>query len=65
MNKKIYLVVTLIAVLFFSACEDVYDHLAADPQSYEQEDQQSINGFTFALMIAGLQRYVRKHLHMR
>src|SRR5690554_6812983 len=49
MNKKIYLVVTLIAVLFFSACEDVYEHIAADPQSYEQEDQQSINGFTFAL----------------
>lgn len=49
MNKKIYLFVTLIAVLFFSACEDVYEHIAADPQSYEQEDQQSINGFTFAL----------------
>ena len=49
MNKKIYLVATLIAVLFFSACEDVYEHIAADPQSYEQEDQQSINGFTFAL----------------
>lgn len=49
MNKKIYLIATLIAVLFLSACEDVYDHIAAEPQSYEQENPQSINGFNFAL----------------
>ena len=49
MKNKIYLFATLFAVLFFAACEDVYDHVAAPPQSYEQEDEQTINGFTFAL----------------
>lgn len=49
MNKKIYLITTLLAVLFFASCEDVYDHVAAPPQSYEQEEAQSISGFTFAL----------------
>ncbi len=49
MNNKIYLIATLIAVLLFSRCEDVYDHVAADPQSYEQEEEQTINGFTFTL----------------
>ena len=49
MNKNIYLIATLFAVLFFSACEDVYDHVAADPQSNEQEAEQSVDGFSFAL----------------
>lgn len=49
MNKKIYLIATLFVALFFSACEDVYDHVAADPQSYDQEAEQSVNGFSFAL----------------
>ena len=49
MNKKIYLIATLLALLFFNACEDVYEHIAADPQSYEQEAEQTVNGFTFAL----------------
>ncbi len=49
MNNKLYLIVTLFAVLFLGACEDVYDHVAADPQSNEQEAEQSINGFTFTI----------------
>lgn len=49
MKNKIYLFATLFAVLFFVACEDVYDHVAAPPQAYEQEEEQTINGFTFAL----------------
>lgn len=49
MKNKIYLFATLFAVLFFTACEDVYDHVAAPPQSYEQEDEQTIKGFTFSL----------------
>ncbi|MDO5524058.1 MAG: SusF/SusE family outer membrane protein [Bacteroidia bacterium] len=47
--KKIYLFATLLAFLGFAACEDVYDHMAAPPQSYEQETQQTVDGFTFAL----------------
>jgi len=35
--------------LFFAACEDVYDHVAAPPQAYEQEAAQTVTGFTFAL----------------
>src|SRR5690554_1280039 len=49
MNNKIYLIATLFAALFFTACEDVYDHVAADPQSYEQEAEQTTDGFTFTL----------------
>ena len=49
MNNKLYLIVTLFAVLFLGACEDVYDHVAADPQTNEQEAEQSINGFSFTI----------------
>jgi hypothetical protein len=49
MKNRIYLLVTLLAVLFFAACEDVYDHVAEPPQAYEQEAEQTISGFTFAL----------------
>jgi|AGTN01.3.fsa_nt_gi hypothetical protein len=49
MIQRIYLFSTLLVVLFFAACDDVYDHVAAPPQAYEQEDAQSVNGFTFAL----------------
>ena len=49
MNNKIYLIATLFAVLLFTKCEDVYDHVAADPQSYEQEEEQTVDGFTFTL----------------
>ena len=35
--------------MFFAACEDVYDHVAASPQAYEQESAQSVSGFTFTL----------------
>lgn len=49
MNKKIYLLATLLAFLFMNACDDVYDHVAAPPQAYEQETEQSVSGFTFAL----------------
>ena len=49
MKNKIYLLASLLTVLFFAACDDVYDHVAEPPQSYEQEDEQTINGFTFAL----------------
>ncbi len=47
--KKIYLFATLLTFLGFAACEDVYDHVAAPPQSYEQESEQSVDGFTFTL----------------
>lgn len=49
MNHKIYLFITLLTVLFFGACEDVYDHVAAPPQAYDQEAEQTVNGFTFTL----------------
>lgn len=49
MKNKIYLFATLLALLFFAACEDVYEHVAAPPQSYEQEDEQTTSGFTFSL----------------
>ena len=49
MNKKIYLFATLLAFILMNACEDVYDHVAAPPQAYEQETEQSVSGFTFAL----------------
>lgn len=49
MNNKLYLIVTLFAVLFLGACEDVYDHVSADPQSNEQEAEQSISGFSFTI----------------
>ncbi len=49
MKNKIYLFATLLALLFFAACEDVYEHVAAPPQSYEQEDAQTTSGFTFSL----------------
>lgn len=47
--KKIYLFVTLLAFLGMAACEDVYDHMAAPPQANEQEEAQSVDGFTFTL----------------
>lgn len=47
--KKIYLLLTLLAFIGFTSCEDVYDHIAADPQSYEQENEQTVDGFTFAI----------------
>lgn len=49
MNNKLYLIATLFTVLFFGACDDVYDHVAEPPQAYEQEEAQTIDGFTFAL----------------
>ncbi|MCE5179517.1 MAG: DUF5115 domain-containing protein [Porphyromonadaceae bacterium] len=49
MNHKIYLFAILFAVLFFGACDDVYDHVAAPPQAFEQETAQTVNGFTFTL----------------
>jgi len=48
MNKKIYLFATLLAFILMNACDDVYDHVAAPPQAYEQEAEQSVSGFTFA-----------------
>ncbi|MBZ4651786.1 MAG: putative carbohydrate-binding module [Proteiniphilum sp.] len=39
----------LLTVFCFGACDDVYDHVAAPPQAYEQEAEQSVSGFTFAL----------------
>ncbi|HBX44539.1 Outer membrane protein SusF domain-containing protein [Limibacterium fermenti] len=48
--KRIYLYGMLLVVLFAGACsDDVYDHEAAAPQSYPQETEQSVDGFTFAL----------------
>lgn len=47
--KKIYLFATLLAFLGIVACEDVYDHMAAPPQSHEQEVEQALNGFNFTL----------------
>jgi hypothetical protein len=49
MNKKITLFATLLAFILMNACEDVYDHVAAPPQAYEQEPEQSVSGFTFTL----------------
>lgn len=49
MNKKIYLFTLLLSVIFFDGCDDVYDHVAAPPQAYEQEAEQSIDGFTIGL----------------
>lgn len=46
--KKIYVYVALLAALSFVACDD-FDHEAAPPQSYEQEAEQSVDGFTFTL----------------
>ncbi|MDD4460628.1 MAG: DUF5115 domain-containing protein, partial [Proteiniphilum sp.] len=49
MNKIKYLFATLLAITLLNACEDVYDHVVAPPQAYEQETEQSVSGFTFAL----------------
>lgn len=49
MKPKIYLLTTLLALVGFGSCDDVYDHMAAPPQAYEQEDAQSVDGFTIAL----------------
>jgi hypothetical protein len=49
MKNKIYLFVTLLGILLLTSCEDVYDHVAEPPQAYEQEDQQSVDGFSFAI----------------
>lgn len=49
MKTKIYILTTLLVLLSFGACDDVYDHVAAPPQAYEQEDAQSVDGFTIAL----------------
>src|SRR5690554_7331260 len=49
MKNKIYLFVTLLGILLHTSCEDVYDHVAEPPQAYEQEDQQSVDGFSFAI----------------
>lgn len=49
MNKKIYLFTILLLALLVTRCDDVYDHVAAPPQANEQEAEQSIDGFTFAL----------------
>lgn len=49
MRTKIYLLTTLLALMGFGACDDVYEHEAAPPQANEQEDQQSVDGFTIAL----------------
>ena len=38
MKNKIYLLASLLTVLFFAVCDDVYDHVAELPQAYEQED---------------------------
>lgn len=49
MKHKIYLLSILIGFFAFEACDDVYDHTSAPPQSNEQENEQSVDGFTFAL----------------
>jgi hypothetical protein len=49
MNKIKYLFATLLAITLLNACEDVYEHVAAPPQAYEQETEQSVSGFNFAL----------------
>ncbi|WP_313380120.1 SusF/SusE family outer membrane protein [Proteiniphilum saccharofermentans] len=49
MKTKIYLLTVLLAFIGFGACDDVYDHVAAPPQANEQEDAQSVDGFTIAL----------------
>ncbi|MEN6589414.1 MAG: SusF/SusE family outer membrane protein [Proteiniphilum sp.] len=49
MKKITYLFATLLAFILMNACEDVYDHVAAPPQAYEQEAAQTVTGFTFAL----------------
>ena len=49
MNKKIYLFTIVLLAVLVSRCDDVYDHVAAPPQANEQEAEQSIDGFTFAL----------------
>lgn len=49
MKKITYLFATLLAFILMNACDDVYDHVAAPPQAYEQEPEQSVSGFTFAL----------------
>lgn len=49
MKTKIYLLTTLLALFGFGACDDVYDHVSAPPQAYEQENAQTVDGFTIAL----------------
>lgn len=49
MKPIIYLLTALIALFGFAACEDVYDHESAPPQAYEQEDAQTVDGFTIGL----------------
>lgn len=49
MKTKIYLLTALLMLFGFGACDDVYDHEAAPPQAYEQEDAQSVDGFTIVL----------------
>jgi hypothetical protein len=49
MKTKIYLLTALFSLIGFTACDDVYDHVAAPPQTSEQEDAQQVDGFTIAL----------------
>ncbi len=49
MKKNIFLFATLLAFILMNACEDVYEHVAAPPQANEQETEQSVSGFIFAL----------------
>lgn len=48
--KKIYLFATLVLAICFSACSDEdYNEGVAPPQSYPQENEQTVDGFTFTL----------------
>lgn len=49
MNKKIYLFAIVLLAAFFIGCDDVYDHVSAPPQAYEEEPVQSIDGFSFSI----------------
>lgn len=49
MKTKIYLLTILTALIGFEACDDIYDHVAAPPQANEQEQAQTVDGFTIAL----------------
>lgn len=49
MKQRIYLLAFLLVYLSLGACDDVYEHVADPPQSYEQEAEQSVEGFNIVL----------------
>lgn len=49
MKKIVYLVVTALLLAGFTACTEDFNKDVASPQSYPQQDEQSVDGFTFKL----------------